>query len=309
MKHLLIISSILALLGISCTSTEEGSNGKQAEGRIPVTIVHISKSAMTETIDLNATSVFTLKTFIKSNTNGYLQEVNVQLGQNISKGNKMFVIRSKESQNIGNTVMQLDTSFHFSGLVTIHSPGNGYVTQLTYRPGDYVQDGETLAAISDVNSLVFMLELPYELKPYLPNNNSLEVLLPDGQKLIGAITSSMPLVDQVSQTQNYIIRVQSPTPIPENLIATVRFIKKTKPVAISVPKDAVLTNEVQSEFWIMKMTDSITAVKVPIVKGIETADWIEVVSPILHVEDKIIIKGNYGMPDTAKVVIENVEQP
>jgi multidrug efflux pump subunit AcrA (membrane-fusion protein) len=309
MKHQIIIYSIIAILSVSCISNDEDSKGKQSEGRIPVTIANISKNGMSETIDLNATSVFLLKTFVKSNTNGYLQEVNVQLGQNIIKGNKMFVIRSKESQNIGNIVMQLDTSFHFSGLVTIPSPGNGYITQLTYRPGDYVQDGETLAAISDVNSLVFMLELPYELKPYLPNNKSLEVLLPDGQKLIGTIASSMPLVDQVSQTQNYIIHVNSPTPIPENLIATVKFIKKTKPVAISVPKDAVLTNEVQSEFWIMKMTDSITAVKVPIVKGIETADWVEVVSPILHAEDKIIVKGNYGMPDTAKVVIENGEQP
>jgi len=55
----------------------------------------------------------------------------------------------------------------------------------------------------------------------------------------------------------------------------------------------------------MKMTDSNTAVKVPVIKGIETSDLVEILSPEITPSDKILLRGNYGLPDTAKVVIEN----
>jgi hypothetical protein len=53
----------------------------------------------------------------------------------------------------------------------------------------------------------------------------------------------------------------------------------------------------------MKMTDSITAVKVPVKKGIETKDRIEILSPVFSDQDKILLTGNYGLGDTAKVRI------
>jgi len=304
MRNLIKFSVILILLLNSCKTGIQKSAEIHTEGMVPVSITKIEIQDMAEAVELNATSVFLLKTFVKSTTNGYLQEVYVQPGDYITRGKKMFVIRSKEAQNIGNTVMALDTTFHFSGQISVSSPGNGYVTQLTYRSGDYVQDGETLAAISDANSMVFLLELPYELKPYLPGNKTIVLTLPDGQKIKGTTSSSMPSVDPVSQTQNYIIRIPNDITIPENLIAKVSFIKKLKTKAISLPKEAVLTNEVQSEFWIMKMTDSITAIRVPVTKGIETTKRVEILSPLLTPDDKILFSGNYGLPDTAKVVIE-----
>jgi hypothetical protein len=88
----------------------------------------------------------------------------------------------------------------------------------------------------------------------------------------------------------------------------VLFIKNQKSEAVSLPKEAVITNETQSEFWIMKMTDSITAVKVCVKKGIESTDRVEIVSPALKSTDNILLTGNYGLPDTAKVtVIKNLE--
>ena len=53
----------------------------------------------------------------------------------------------------------------------------------------------------------------------------------------------------------------------------------------------------------MQLIDSVTAVKVPIKKGLENATSVEVLSPILKTSDKILLTGNYGLPDTAKVTI------
>ena len=55
----------------------------------------------------------------------------------------------------------------------------------------------------------------------------------------------------------------------------------------------------------MKLIDSTTAVKVPVQKGIETNSSVEILSPPLSAKDQILITGNYGLTDTAKVSVQN----
>ncbi len=304
MKYCNWPSLLSACLLASCHFGQSPSVEAPPEGRVPVTVTSVKTGMLSEYVELNATSQFQLKTSVKSMTNGYLQEVRVKLGQRISKGDLLFVVQSKEAQNLGNTVDKADSTLRFEGKIRVNSPGDGYILQLAYRSGDYVQDGETIAIIGDQKSMVFMLELPYELKPYLASNRSVVLSLPDGEHLNGTVTSAMPTVDAASQTQSYMINVDYSKPIPENLMAKVQFIKRISVNAMILPKEAILTNEVQSQFWIMQMTDSTTAVKMMIVKGIEAGDSVEIISPHLSPDWKILLTGNYGLPDTAKVVIE-----
>ena len=287
---------------------QEAAPAKEADEKVeitgtPVTLTSPQVGNMNDAVELNAVSSFLLKTFVKANANGYLQIANAQMGKFVTKGEELFSIKTKESQSLGNTISSLDTSLHFEGVIHIKSPGTGYITQINYRAGDYVQDGEQLATITDTKSFVFLLDLPYELKPYLPNNKQLQLKLPDGSLLDGTITNALPTVDAVSQTQSYVIHVNTEKQIPENLIAKVNLVKKEKSNTTSLPKDAVLSNEIQTEFWIMKMLDSATAVKVPVVKGLETKTMVEIISPKLKSTDKILLTGNYGLTDTAKVTV------
>jgi 6-phosphogluconate dehydrogenase len=57
----------------------------------------------------------------------------------------------------------------------------------------------------------------------------------------------------------------------------------------------------------MKMIDEEYAVKVPIIKGIEMDEMVEIISPELSIEDIILETGHYGLPDTARVVIMHEE--
>jgi multidrug efflux pump subunit AcrA (membrane-fusion protein) len=217
-------------------------------------------------------------------------------------------MKTKESQALGNTITVLDSSFNFSGLINIYASAHGFISQLNHHEGDYVLDGEQLAVISDSKSFAFVLNLPYELKPYLMNNKTIDLELPDGMKLKGVVAAMMPTVDSVSQTQIVQIKVNTSAQLPQNLIAKVRIIKGMKNSAPSLPKEAVLTDESQSNFWVMKMIDSITAVKVAVIKGMETGDRVEIIRPQFSDSDKILLTGNYGLPDTAKVKIMREQQ-
>lgn len=305
MKQLHLIRFICLLSILSCNRSADVNTGDVTEGLTPVTVTQVTVGSLSDSVSLNATSAFLLKTSVKSDINGYLEEVNIHLGQQVEKGQELFTVRSKESERLGNTLSQLDSVLRFSGLESINSPASGFITELSYQTGDYVQDGEAIATISDMSSLVFLLELPYELNPFIIENKTVELILPDGKSYKGTVESSLPEVDPIAQTQSYLIRVPGISTIPENLVATVLFYRKSKQGAAILPKEAVLADETLSEYWIMKMTDQETAVKVPVTIGLETSDMVEIVSPPLEATDMILLTGNYGLPDTAKVIIEN----
>jgi len=296
---------------LSChhTSTEKEEEEKAPEQvQTPVTITSVSTEPLTEYVELNATSVFQQDNIVKSNIIGYIKSVNIKVGQYITSGQTLFILKTKEAESLGNTINKLDSSYRFSGVSKIVSPESGYVTELPHQVGDYVQDGEQLAVISDAKSFGFLLNLPYELRKYVSLDKTVDVTLPDDTHLDGTIASFMPVIDSVAQTQQVLIKVSPQTTIPENLIAKVRILKTHKTDAISLPKPAVLSNDAQTDFWVMRLIDSVTAVKTSIVKGIETNDRIEIIRPPFSVNDKILLTGNYGLPDTAKVKVVKPEQ-
>ena len=303
---LLFVYILGSFLILSChhasTAKEEEETAPELV-QTPVTITSVSSEPLTEYAELNATSVFQQDNIIKSNIIGYIKSMNVKVGQYVGAGQTLFVLKTKEAESLGNTINKLDSSYHFSGVSRITTPESGYITELPHQVGDYVQDGEQLAVISNSSSFGFILNLPYELHKYVLSNKTVDVILPDGTHLDGVVASFMPVIDSVSQTQQVLIKVSAPSRIPENLIAKVRILKVQKTNAISLPKQAVLSNDAQTSFWVMKMTDSATAVRIPVIKGIETNDRIEILKPQFSVSDKILLTGNYGLPDTAKVKV------
>ncbi|MEI9947122.1 MAG: HlyD family efflux transporter periplasmic adaptor subunit [Chitinophagaceae bacterium] len=305
MQKLLRFFYTIAAIAISaCHSQPAEQAAEETEIVTPVTVTGISNEPMAEYIELNATSAYLQKAIIKASANGYITAVNLTIGKSVAGGQAVFIEKTKEAQSIGNTINLLDSSFKFSGIITIRAGAGGYVSEINHAVGDYVQEGEQLAVISDSRSFAFILNMPYELRSYLLAKNTIELLLPDGKKLNASIKYTMPVVDSAAQTQNIILGVNEKD-LPVNLIAKVKIEKIAKQNTVSLPKQTVLSDETQSNFWVMKLADSTTAVKVPVKKGIETSERVEILSPGFSSSDLFLLTGNYGLSDTAKVKIEN----
>ncbi|RYY67331.1 MAG: HlyD family efflux transporter periplasmic adaptor subunit [Chitinophagaceae bacterium] len=279
-----------------------------AEVRTPVTVTDVAIGPLQTFVELNATSAYLQSNYIKATANGYIRQVGVKLGQRVAPGQTAFVIKTKEAEALGNTINRLDPSLHFTGLIPIRVTTAGFVQELNHQPGDYVQDGEQLAVLADGNSFGFVLNVPYEWRAFVAIGASLDVTLPDGHRLPGRVSRLLPAVDSVAQTQQVLLQVNSPTLLPQNLVGRVRLVKEQKNGVVSLPKGAVLADEAQEHFWVMKILDSTTAVKVPVIRGLETADRVEIVRPQFKPGDKIVLTGNYGLPDTAKVLIQKSDQ-
>jgi multidrug efflux pump subunit AcrA (membrane-fusion protein) len=301
-KNIFFLVTVLGF--ISCKHKTTTETETEVDARTPVTVTAVSFDPLEEFVELNATSTFLQKSYVKSNLTGYIKAVNTKYAAIVNAGQALFTLKTKESDAIGNTINKLDPGFRFSGVNIVRASTGGYVSELSHQVGDYVQDGEQLAIISNVNSFVFVMNVPYEYKQFVSNNKQVELTLPDGTRILGTVQTAMPFMDSVSQTQSVAIKVHSSQPIPQNLVAKVKVVTVSKAAAISLPKPAVLSDETQSDFWVMKMINDSTAVKVSVKKGIETGDRIEIVSPAFNPNDKILLTGNYGLADTAKVKIE-----
>lgn len=302
--HKFLLLPFLLLLFVSChKNDDDNTQDENTNTEVQATYSLADTATMIAYVDLNATSAYLQSSIIKSSSNGYIQDVKVEPGKMVHAGATAFVLKTKEAKALGNIITKLDSSFHFSGIIPINIPFDGFLQELNHQVGDYVLEGEQLAVVADTKSFGFILNVPYELHQYIQTGKQVSVILPGEKLLEGSITSFLPTVDSASQTQGVLIKIKSADFIPQNLIAKVHIIKTIHPGVITVPIPAVLTNEAQTEFWVMKMIDSNTAVKVEIKKGIASGERVEISGGQILKDDKILTGGNYGLPDTAKVKI------
>nr|WP_294781487.1 efflux RND transporter periplasmic adaptor subunit [uncultured Flavobacterium sp.] len=293
----------IALILNSCNKT--ATVEAPAVVNVPVTVTSIDTVAIENYVDLNATTTYLIKNTIKANTTGYLEIVNAASNDFVRKNQLLFSLKTREAKVLGNTINKMDPNLHFGGALNLRATCDGFVTDVNVQKGDYVQEGDALAVINDAASFSIVLSLPYELKRYVKPNELLDVSLPDGTTIKTKVEKYMPRVDPASQTQNVILKTLQNSNIPESLIVKVRINKTAANKMISLPKGAVLSDETQTDFWIMKVIGKNMAVKVPIKKGIESVDKVEILSPKLKLSDKILLTGNYGVGDTIKIKITN----
>jgi multidrug efflux pump subunit AcrA (membrane-fusion protein) len=285
-----------------CKNSGSKSAEDKIEARTPVTIVSVSDKPISETIDLSAVSVFMNKNIIRSATTGTIEDISVTPGDFVGRNQLLFTVKTREAMAVQNT-QSGDSSLNFKGIIKIFSPKEGIISSISHQNGDFVQDGDELAVIAEQNSLVFILEVPFEFKSLIEKRNSCSLKLPDNSVITGIIKGKLPEMNVQAQTISYLVKPVTSSRLPQNLIAVASIIKNSKENAAVLPKPAVLGNEALTEFWVMKLVNDSTAVKVIVKKGIETNNEVEITDPVFNPSDRVILTGNYGLPDTSSIII------
>ncbi|MGA1977360.1 MAG: HlyD family efflux transporter periplasmic adaptor subunit [Bacteroidales bacterium] len=296
----LLVLIIPAVSLVSCRN-QKGNSEKAVGTRTPVTIINPVFRNISETIEFPATSSYIRKNIIRSSTTGLVESVTVVPGDYVSRGKLLFSVKTREASALN--TFQNDTSLSFKGVIKINSQEEGIVSSVSHQCGDYVQEGDELAVVSDQSSLVFLLEVPAEQAFVAEKAKRCTLILPDNTLLTGVITGRLPEMNVQSQTVSYTVKPETVLHVPQNLIVQASIIRSVKTNATLLPKAAVLGNETLTEFWVMKLINDTTAVKVDVSKGIEKDGDVEITDPQLHPEDKIVLTGNYGLPDTALVAV------
>jgi biotin carboxyl carrier protein len=295
-----ILTAIPVMLELSgCHGNIESEEG-EIRAKAPVTVTSIRTGKMADVAELTATSSFLVKSVVQSPVSGYVEKCSVNPGDKVGKNQLIFRIRTKEGEALRQDSV---SAISFSGLIQVKASIDGVIVSIDHPQGDYVKEGDPLCAIVLPESLVFLLEVPFELKSFVLPGNSCYLLLPGGEKIISLVKTALPSMSGPSQTQRVILQPPAHSLLPENLIATVQIIKKSDPHAFILPKACILSDEVMKNFWVMKLINDSTAVKVPVTTGIVGNDSIEILSPSFLPADLFLSSGNYGLSDTALVKV------
>ena len=295
MRIKLITSCILVLLITSCSKKE----AEQAEQKpiVSVRAASVKLGEIESKLTFNGKTVYLKKNMVSSPISGYVRLIAVKFGDYVKKGELLFEIQTKENKalensNVGN-----------AGLIKVFAPAQGVVNTLnTTENGAYVVEGATLCTVAENQEVLVQLNLPFEFNSLVKTGETCTLVLGEDTRFSGTIYQILPTVDDANQTQQVLIKPHYSKPLPENLNLEVELLKARHSRSCLIPRNALMTNETQTEFWVMKVVNNM-AIKVPVQKGIENDETVEVLNSGLTTSDLVISEGAYGLNDSSAVKI------
>lgn len=250
-----------------------------------------------------ATTFYPESNKISAPITGFLMHSPREAGEKVTTGQLLFTIETREHRAI-NADPDLKTSnLAKLGVVNVHAPANGIILSLDQRRSDFVSEGSTFCTIARSDNIGFRLSVPYEFNRYVRIGTTCTIELPDKTRLPARVAENLNTAAITSQTQTFLVKLLKPASLPEGLNVIVVIQTEEAHEACMLPKSAILANETMDEFWVMKLINDSTAVKVPVTIGLTTDESVQVKSPAFFATDRILMEGNYGLEDTALVQV------
>ena len=292
----LISLFILSLFLHSCTKKE----AKEVE-QIPVVTVKVSPvtfGKIDNKLTFNGKTIYLKKNLVVSPLSGYIRKMYVKFGDTVKKGEILFEIQTKENKALESS----DTGN--IGIIHVLSPSKGVISTLNLTAsGAYILEGSSLCTVSESNEVMVQLNLPFEFNSLVKTGTVCTLVLGEDTKFEGTVYQILPTVDEANQTQQILIKPHTKKQLPENLNLAVEILKARHTNSCLIPRNAIMTNETQTEFWVMKVIGGKLAVKVPVSKGIENDNLVETLASGLKNTDLVITEGAYGLNDSTVVKV------
>jgi len=289
----------------ACKNNHETAVETRITPKTPVTVVNIKTGNIADDLDLFGTTIYLKRNIVSASIPGFITAVYPKLGDKVNKGDVLYILQSKESRALGNGASEVDSSLVNFGVIKVKAPATGVISTLDkQQPGDYVLEGTQLCTIAESSDLVFQVNVPYEYTSYTQTGTTCTVILPNNKSFEATFTKALTMMNAMAQTQTILAKSKSAILLPENMIVKVVIQKKSASDKQILPVSCVLSDEMMQEFWVMKLINDSTAVKIPVEIGSKNTKSIEILSPQFNENEQIISTGNYGLPDTALISIQ-----
>lgn len=298
MKYqIVLLSLIVSLSGCGQRDASNGNIRKEMPGTA-VTLTHAAFGRIEKEVIFSATTVYQNKSVVGAPIPAFITEALVQPGSRVKAGETLYRIESKEQHALGNGSHTV---------IPIKAERDGIVLDVQQQAGSYVTEGTVLCTVAEIESLVFEIHVPYEQQRYAHRGSKCRLELPDGTRLAATVQAPLATMNTVSQSERVIARAKAPF-LPEGMHVKAVFSESgSSSEGMILPKSAVQSDETLTKYWVMKLADDSTAVRVPVAIGNSNASEIEIESDALSPQDRIILTGGYGLEEGARVVVTKEE--
>jgi multidrug efflux pump subunit AcrA (membrane-fusion protein) len=292
---------VVFILALSCKNKTDNSIRKKAP--ISVQVAEVQQNDIKEYLTFNGITQFQQKENIRSNVTGYVSWTKYKIGDHIRTGQTFATVRTKEQDALKEAVKIDSTLSKFVKPQSIQSNATGVITILNVTTNDYLAEGDILATVVQPKSLVVQVNVPYEYEDYVSIGSSCEIVLQNEKSISAKITGTLPTIDPVAQSQSFLIALPNED-LPENLNVQVRMVYREDTKAMTVPKSALQTNELLTEYWVLKLTNDSVAIKHSVTPKLKNDSLVQIESNELHIGDKVITIGGYQMQDSTIISVQ-----
>jgi biotin carboxyl carrier protein len=292
---------LIILMVLACNNKTNTLSEKKAP--ISVQVSEVQQHDIKEYLTFNGITQFQQKENIRSNVTGYVSWAKYKIGDPIRKGQTFATVRTKEQDALKEAVKIDSTLSKFVKPQSIQSNATGVITILNVTMNDYLAEGDILATVVQPKSLVVKVNVPYENKDYVSIGSSCEIVLQNEELITAKITGALPTIDPVAQSQIFLIALPNED-LPENLNVQVRMVYRENTMALAVTKSALQTNELLTEYWVLKLTNDSVAIKHSVIPKLKNDSLVQIESNELQIGDKVVTVGGYQMQDSTIISVQ-----
>ncbi|MFW5870379.1 MAG: efflux RND transporter periplasmic adaptor subunit [Candidatus Sumerlaeota bacterium] len=188
----------------------------------------------------------------------------------------------------------------------LKSPISGFVDQLPFDLGEFVNRGQTVARIVDILEVTVIVNVPEKDVTYLDEGQSVKVRLPE--KNAGAVEGKIERISLLADDMSRTYRVEATIPNREKrfrpgMITKMELVRRTSPDAIVIPMFAMLQTQDGPIVYVEENgVADMRMVKTGARRGME----VEILAG-LEAGDRLIVAGQRTLTEGAAV--EVVEDP
>jgi multidrug efflux pump subunit AcrA (membrane-fusion protein) len=301
MKKLIIwvLAIFLAALGsFRVIKTIKGDNEQSQEGvRIPaVEVTQVTKGEVEDKVSCVGNIAGQEMVTLMSKVPGKIDSFLVKEGDKVKKGDELVLIdRDIEGMKYEKAL--------------IKSPIDGMVMKKFLDEGSQVEPSVSpmmripVVMVANIDTVKVLVNVSEKYLGRLKENAEARVEVdayPD-EVFVGEVTRIAPLVDLTTRTSEVEIRiVNREHQLKPGMFARVNIIIEKKENVILVPIKAILSEN--NRRFVFVVNGSI-ARKKEVKTGVYQKDSVEIIEGLNEGED-VIIEGNYGLKDSANVLIE-----
>jgi hypothetical protein len=302
-----MIKRILFLvLALSACSKSAPPDETPVAAKVSVETTGMKFGAISDELTFFANTLYLRRNVVTAPIPAFITKVVVKLGEGVKEGQVLYQLETKERRAIGDQKVSADSALAEFGKILVRASASGIISTLDKQQlGDYVLEGTQLCTIAENGALAFSVNVPYEFTAYAKTGMKAILELPDSSRYPATFTSPLTTMNPLAQTQTILAKSDATIFLPENLIVKIIVNKNSSVKHQVLPRTVVLSDEMMKNFWVMKLTNDSTAVKVPVILGNRNHEQVEILSPTFNASDKFLISGNYGLPDTAFVKINH----
>ena len=313
----------LAALQVISGCSNNNSNGNKGAPQdttasvVPVKIDSIRKQSLNVIVETyGVTSAQQLYQAISPVT-GVITKFNFYNGDPVGQGETIASIIPKESYSAikGARVMMnnavtdeqkkeaertLKIAEQNTNQIKITAPFPGTLVNRAKNENEVVNEGELIAGLINKNSILFIARVPADSIYRVKINQPVMIKFPSihNKQFMGVVRRIEPRVDMQSQTYPVQVDIKNPSQLlADSLYGEASIIVGEHRDVLVVPVKAVIHDEENDTYSVTLIDRDSIAYTVNVNPGIKRDSLEEIHSQNLKAGMKVIVEGNYGLPD------------